>query len=430
MGIEAIYQKYLTTGSVTTDTRDLAPNALFFAIRGPNFNGNAFAAEALAKGARYVVIDDPAYAMPSSAYIIVEDSLATLIALAGYHRLQYTLPVIAITGSYGKTTTKALIYTTLQTTYRTVATKGNLNTPIGVALTLLSIKQDTQITVIEMGATQLGDIALCCNIARPTHGIITAIGEAHLGGFGNIGGVIQGKSELYDYLYATGGTIFLNSLDPLLATISKRFTKAITYPQPNDFTPLEWVGETPYLRYKSSEGEEYTTHLLGKPHINNIAAALCIAQYFNVPSPAAHQAIQSYIPTNQRMQLVMKGSNQLIVDSYNASPASVQAALDALLQLKVRYRLVILGDMADLGGQTTLWHDKIVGQLCRPYYDHVLLCGPFFTFSAHKYQNPKMHCFPDKAALADYLARHSYQNSGILLKAAHSMALHTLVEQL
>ncbi|MDN5247214.1 MAG: UDP-N-acetylmuramoyl-tripeptide--D-alanyl-D-alanine ligase [Candidatus Cardinium sp.] len=422
--VATLYQKYLMTQSVATDTRHLAPGSLFFAIRGPNFNGNAFAAEALAKGARYVVIDDPSYARPSSAYILVKDSLATLLQLAGYHRSQYGLPVIAITGSYGKTTTKELIYTTLRTTYRTVATKGNLNTPIGVALTLLSIQQDTQLAVIEMGATQLGDIAFCCQIARPTHGLITAIGAAHLEGFGNIEGVMQGKSELYDYLYATRGTIFLNNLASLSAIIKTRLKHAITY----NCTPIELVCETPYIRYKSEQ--EVTTHLLGKPHIHNIAAALGVAQYFKVPRPVAHQAIQDYIPTNQRMQFVVQDSNQLIIDSYNASPASMQAALDALLQLKVRYRVVILGDMAELGSHATAWHDTIVKQLRQPDYNQVLLCGPLFTLSACKQPYPTIHCFPSKTTLADYLSRHTFQESGILLKAAHSLAIHTLVELL
>lgn len=422
--VAVLYQKYLMTQSVTTDTRHLAPGALFFAIRGPNFNGNAFAAEALAKGARYVVIDDLTYARPSSPYILVKDSLATLIQLAGYHRSQYNFPVIAITGSYGKTTTKELIYTTLRTTYSTIATKGNLNTPIGIALTLLSIQQDTQIAVVEMGATQLGDIALCCEIARPTHGLITAIGAAHLEGFGNIAGVMQGKSELYDYLHATGGTIFLNHITPLSGTIHKRWKQAITYP----CAPIELVDETPYLRYKS--GKTFTTHLLGKPHIHNIAAALSIAEYFKVPRSVAHEAIQDYIPTNQRMQLVVQGSNQLIIDSYNATPASMQAALDALLQLKVRYRVVILGDMAELGSHATAWHDTIVEKLGQPHYDQVLLCGPFFTLAAHKQPHPTIHCFPNKTALAAYLSRQTFQDSGILLKAAHSIAIHTLVEWL
>ncbi|CDG49753.1 UDP-N-acetylmuramoyl-tripeptide--D-alanyl-D-alanine ligase [Cardinium endosymbiont of Bemisia tabaci] len=432
VAIKTLYQKYLTARSVTTDSRHFAPGALFFAIRGPHFNGNAFATEALAKGASYVIIDDPAYARPSSAYILVKDSLATLIQLAGYHRAQYgpLFPVIAITGSYGKTTTKELIYHTLRTTYRTVATKGNLNTLIGVALTILSLQQDTQIAVIEMGATQLGDITLCCNLARPTHGMITAIGATHLEGFGSIAGIIQGKAELYDYLYTTGGTVFLNSLMSLLSTISKQFNQPITYPQPSDFAPLELVGEEPYLHCKTSEREIFTTHLLGKAHLHNIAAALCVAKYFNVPTATAHAAIQAYVPTNQRMQLMIKGSNQLIIDSYNASPASVQAALDALLQLKVQYRIVILGDMADLGSQTTAWHTKIVEQLCQPHYDRVLLCGPFLTLAAHQRPHPKMYCFTDKETLANYLDKHTFQHSGILLKAAHHLAMHTLAERL
>ncbi|WP_243017953.1 MULTISPECIES: UDP-N-acetylmuramoyl-tripeptide--D-alanyl-D-alanine ligase [Candidatus Cardinium] len=432
IAIETLYQKYLITRLVTTDTRDCAPGALFFAIRGANFNGNAFAQEALAKGASYVIIDDPAYARPSAAYILVKNSLDTLTRLASHHRSQYGdhFPVIAITGSYGKTTTKELIHAVLRTTYSTIATKGNLNTSIGVSLTLLAMRQDTEIAVIEMGATQLGDITLCCKIARPTHGLITAIGEVHLTGFGNIRGVIRGKSELYDYLYATGGTIFLNTLVPWLSTISRRFRKPITYPQPNDFAPLEWVSQEPYIRYKSLEGVVVTTHLLGKPHIYNIAAALCVAKYFHVDSAAAHQAIQAYVPTNQRMQLVKKGSNQLIIDSYNASPASVQAALDTLLQLKVGYRIVILGDMADLGNQTTAWHKKIMQELFQPDYDRVLLCGPCFTFAASQQPHEKIACFPDKECLANYLNSHTFQNSGILLKAAHHLAIHTLVEVL
>lgn len=427
VAIEEVYHKYLTTSSVTIDTRDCAPGAMFFAIRGANFNGNSFAAQALAKGAQYVVIDDPAYAKPSSAYILVKDSLGTLTQLATYHRLQYGIhfPVIAITGSYGKTTTKKLIYNTLSTKYTTTATKGNLNTPIGVALTLLSMRRDTEIAVVEMGATQLGDITLCCNIARPTHGLITAIGAAHLEGFGNLEGVITGKKELYDYLYNADGTIFLNTLLPLLAPISRQFKKVLTYPQPNDFAPLQLVGQTPYLRCKSSE--LFTTHLLGRPHLYNIAAALCVAKYFKVP--AAHRAIEAYIPTNQRMQLVIQGSNQIIIDSYNASPASVEAALETLLELKVTYRVVILGDMADLGSQTNAWHNKIIQQLGNPYYDRVLLCGPHFTLAAQNQFDTRIICFPKKEELADYIVKNQFQHSGILLKGAHSLAIDTLMER-
>lgn len=429
VAIAEIYQKYLVSRSVTIDSRNVSPGTLFFAIRGPNFNGNTFAEAALAKGASYAIIDDPTCIKPSSAYILVENSLSTLHHLANYHRRQYGmhLPIIAITGSYGKTTTKELIYRILSTTYKTVATKGNLNTSIGVSLTLLSITHDTEIAVIEMGATQLKDIALCCTIAKPTHGIITAIGDAHLDTFKNLEGVIQGKGELYDYLYTTKGVVFLNTLDDLLQTISSRLPSLVTYPQAKDFAPLDLVAADPYLCYRSPEGSHVKTHLLGRVHIHNVAAALCVAKYFKVPIKAAHQAIRTYVPKNLRMELVVKGSNQLIIDSYNASPASVQAALNTLLKLNVGRHIVILGDMAELGNQTNAWHNKIIEQLHHPSYNLVLLCGPLFTAAASKQPSDKIHCFPSKEVLADYLCRHHFQHSGILFKGANNLAIHTLV---
>ncbi|TDG93352.1 UDP-N-acetylmuramoyl-tripeptide--D-alanyl-D-alanine ligase [Cardinium endosymbiont of Culicoides punctatus] len=430
--IEYIYQKYLITRSVTIDARNVSPGSLFFAIRGTKFNGNEFAEAALAKGASYAIIDDPAYMQPSSAYILVEDSLSTLHYLANYHRRQYGIhfPVIGITGSYGKTTTKELIWRVLHTTYKTVATKGNLNTSIGVALTLLSMAQDTEIAVVEMGATQLKDIALCCSIAEPTHGIITAIGDAHLESFYNLEGIIQGKGELYNYLYLTQGIVFLNTLDTLLQPMSARLPNLVTYPQANDFAPLDLVSENPYLCYRSPEGTHVRTNLLGKPHIYNIAAALCVAKYFKVPIEAAHQAIQTYVPKNFRMELVVKGSNQLLIDSYNASPASMQTALDTLLQLKSAYYIAILGDMAELGSKTAIWHDKIIAQLCHSSYNLVLLCGPLFTVAASKKPHKNIHCFPNKEILVDYLCTRNFQHSAILLKGTNALAMHTLAEHI
>lgn len=438
--VATLYKKYLITRSVTIDSRQVVPGSLFFAIRGVRFNGNGFAEEALAKGASYAIIDDPVYLKASSAYILVTDARAALQQLAAYHRAQYNahFSVIGITGSYGKTTTKELIYSVLRTSYRTVATKDNLNTSVGLALTLLSMDQDTEIAIVEMGAKQVGDIALCCEMAQPTHGIITAIGEVHLDGFalvdgikkgfGNLEGVLRGKGELYDYLYARGGIVFLNTLEPSLPTIGQRFVNPITYPQPADFAPLDLIAETPYLCYRSPEGKEVTTHLLGKPNIYNIAAALCVAKYFQLPMEVAHQAIQEYLPVNQRMELVVKGTNQIIVDSYNASPASVQAALDSLLQLKVSYRVVILSDMAELGNRTTYWHQKIFEQLSQPSYDLVLLYGMIFTDMANKQADIKIHCFTHKEALMHYLTNQHFQHSGILLKGSRRSNMHTLME--
>lgn len=429
LDIEKLYQMYATAGSVSIDSRTIAPGALFFAIRGANFNGNVFAAEALAKGARYVIVDDPMYAA-SSACMLVEDSCQALETLAHYHRTRHraAVPVIGITGSYGKTTTKELLYSALCTTYRTAATKGNLNTSIGVALTLLSIRSDTQIAVVEMGATESGDIERCCQLAAPTHGIITAIGEAHLAGFGTLQGVFQAKRALYDYLYQTKGTIFLNSLEPLLQDVGKRFKRPITYPQPTDCFPLAVVAEDPYLWCKTPNGMPFKTHLMGKPHRNNIAAALCVAHHFQVPLETACRAIQAYVPSNRRMEFVQKGSHQLIVDSYNASPASVQAALRVLLQLNVRHRIVVLGDMAELGEQTDFWHAQIVAQLHDPRYDVVLLCGAACVRAVQQRSHPKIQCFSDKVALAHYLAHCRFEPSGWLFKGSHGLQMHTLAE--
>ena len=431
--ITEIYQKYLMATSVSINSRTVLSGALFFGIRGPYFDGNAFAQEALDKGANYVVIDNVAYAKDSAKCILVANSSETLQQLAAYHRAQYGMQfsLIAITGSYGKTTTKELIYSILRNSYKTVATQGNLNTALGVALTLLSMNHETEIAIVEMGATQLGDIALCCHMAQPTHGLITAIGEAHLDTFRNIAGVRQGKGELYDYLYErkNQGVIFLNTLDPLLCKLGKRFTHPITYPQPEDFMPIELIAQDPYIHYQSAEGAEVTTQLLGKSHIYNIAAALCVAKYFGIPMGTAHQSIQAYRPSNRRMEIVIKGTNQLIIDSYNASPASVQLALDGLLQLKVDYRVVILGDMAELGSRSHEWHNQILKQLCLSVYDLVLLCGPLFMAAAGNHRAcTTIHCFAHKEALAAYLRTQHFQYSGILFKGGNGLQMDTLAE--
>jgi len=426
--IQLLYKKYLMAGSVAIDSRNLLPGSLFFAIRGERFNGNAFAANALAKGASGVIIDDSNYLKPTPEYILVKDVLATLQALAGYHRLQYGphFPIIAITGSYGKTTTKELIYQVLSTTYKTIATQGNLNTSIGVALTLLSIRPDTEMAVIEMGASQLGDIAGCCKMAQPTHGLITTIGEAHLDRFGNLEEVLKGKGELYDHLDATHGVLFLNTLDPMLGTIANKFSTPITYPQETDYYTLKLVDQNPHLVVQSRNDRTIHTHLLGEPHTYNVAASLCIAKYFNVPMELAYQAIEKYVPADKRMEFVCRGSNQYIIDSYNASPASVEAALDALLRLKVAYRVVVLSDMAALGKRTTFWHERIIKKLYTSNFDEVLLCGPLFTM-ASKGIGLTIKCFDSKEAIWDHLHHINYQHTGFLFKGSHSWAMHTLV---
>ena len=430
VAIESLYRCYLSSCGVSIDSRCMQPHGIFFAIRGVNYNGNAFAKEALAKGARWVVVDDKTYMDDHPAYILVDDAQHSLEALARYHRSQCEPPygLIAVTGSYGKTTTKELLRSILSTTYRVVATQGNLNTSLGVALTILSMDKKTQLAIVEMGASQKGDIEKCCNIAQPTHGLITAIGPDHLQGFHSIQGVLEGKLELYHYLSSKEGTVFVNSTDPLLVDASRRLGKRYTYPQSQDDLHLSLVDQTPYLRCKVTDGPVLHTQLLGAHHYYNLAAALCVAKYFGVPHSLAYAAVQDYRSERGRMELVCKGSNQLIIDSYNASPDAVRSALLTILRLKVKRRIVILGDMADLGGDAIAWHKKILALLADKSYDLVLLCGPLFLGALGRGGDVRMIGFREKSALVDYLSREHFEDCGFLLKGSHHMSMHTLVD--
>lgn len=428
--MESLYRCYLSSCGVSIDSRCIQPNGMFFAIRGANYNGNGFAREALEKGALWVVVDDKAYMDDHPAYILVDDARHSLEVLARYHRSRCkpSCGLIAITGSYGKTTTKELLRSVLSTTYRVTATQGNLNTSLGVALTILSMDKKTQLAIVEMGASQKGDIEKCCNIAQPTHGLITAIGPTHLQGFHSIHGVLEGKLELYHYLYGREGTVFVNSMDALLDDASSRFGKKYTYPQPQDDLCLSLVDQMPYLRCRVADGHILHTQLLGEHHYYNLAAALCVAKYFGVPNPLAYAAVQDYRSKHGRMELVRKGSNQFIIDSYNASPDAVRAALLTILQLKAKRRIVILGDMADLGGDAVAWHKKILESLADRSYDLVLLCGPLFLEALGRGGDARIVGFEEKSALVDYLSRGHFEDCGFLLKGSHHMSMHTLAD--
>ena len=421
----SLYQKYLHDHSVTTDSRNVPPGAIFFALRGPNFNGNAFAAIALEKGASYVVIDDPQYYQDNSRYIWVDDVLTTLYSLANYHRKKFAIPVIGITGSCGKTTTKDLITVVLSKKYKLAVTQGNLNTVIGVSLTLLAMPINTEIAVIEMGASALGEIALLCQIAMPTYGLITNIGPAHLEGFGSMAGVLRGKSELYDYLLKNNGNIFFNTLDPLLANMAQRFSEPISYPQSKDFCSLSIVDENPFIQYKDEKGVLVNTHLLGKSSFDNMAAAICIGKYFGLPAMQVNQAIQNYMPTNNRTQLVKQGSNQILLDAYNANPMSVKSALYTLQKFPSLHKVVILGDMGELGNLGQQLHQDIVQLTATTHFQLVLLCGPQMV--AARLYNLNAHYFDTKEALATYLMQQKFDQSTILIKGSRFLSLETLV---
>src|SRR5690606_27721204 len=277
----------------------------FFALKGDRFDANAFADEALQKGAAFVVIDNPQY-QRSDRHILVDDTLAALQELARYHRSQLNIPVVGLTGSNGKTTSKELLNTVLSAKYRTFATKGNLNNHIGVPLSILSIDRSYEIAVIEMGANHLGEIALLCSIAQPTHGFITNIGKAHIGTFGGFDNIVRAKSEIFQYLLETGGAAFINSLNPILQNMSRRFANPLTYPSHGDYYHCELISADPYVRFRAENGEEVQTNLIGSYNFENIAAALCIGKHFNVDPGKAKQAVGSYQPGNMRSQVVNK----------------------------------------------------------------------------------------------------------------------------
>lgn len=358
---EALYEKFLACGSVSTDTRRIAEGSLFFALKGERFNGNEFARQALEKGAAYAVIDEPEHQY-NDRCLLVDDALVALQDLAHHHRRALDIPVIGVNGTNGKTTTKELLYAVLSQKYRTLATQGNLNNHIGVPLTLLQLTADTELAIIELGANHVGEIAALCRIAHPTHGLTTNIGKAHLEGFGGLEGAIRGESEQYDYLRKTGGVVFINSQDPLLRNLGQRFAQPHYYPAFGDYFHCALVSADPYVVYRPEGRNPVETQLVGAYNFENIAAALCIGHYFNVPSEAADEAIRSYQPANKRSQVVRQGTNTIILDAYNANPDSMEAAIRNLEAMRAEQKVVILGDMYELGDAAEAEH-RALGEL-------------------------------------------------------------------
>ena len=423
---DELYKLYLQCSAVSTDTRNITQDALFIALQGPNHNANEFAAEALRKGARYALVDDIKYAGQDQVFL-VDNGLDALQTLARIHRSRLEIPVVGITGSNGKTTTKELIYQVLSTSYKTMATRGNLNNHIGVPLTILSIQPEVEIAVIEMGANHLREIAALCEIARPTHGLITNIGHAHIEGFGSFEGVVRGKSELYQYLIENGGVAFINSEDEILSNMAKRFRQPVLYPAAGDFLHLQLTGSDPFLKFIGERGNEVATQLIGGYNFYNVAAALCIGKFFKVPAELAERAVADYVPTNNRSQVIHQGSNTIILDAYNANPSSMNAALDNLLNMGSSHKMVILGDMMELGAESENAHRKIL-EKTRNGIDLVLLCGPLMA--AARQANPDALHFADKSALIDYLKSNPPDHSTILIKASRSIGLEETLEYL
>jgi UDP-N-acetylmuramoyl-tripeptide--D-alanyl-D-alanine ligase len=427
MAIQDLYSKFQQSTGVSTDTRQIANGSMFFALKGDRFNANEFASQALEKGASYVVLDDPLYKV-SDRCIVVEDVLTTLQQLARHHRDQLKIPVIGLTGSNGKTTSKELLNAVLSTKFKTYATKGNLNNHIGVPLTVLAIDRQCEIAVIEMGANHVGEIAALCAIANPTHGFITNIGKAHIGTFGGFDNIVRAKSELYQHLITTNGVGFINSQNPILANMAKRFREPVLYPAVGDFYTCQLLGADPYVKVKAEDGTEITTKLIGTYNFENIATALCIGKYFGVESSKANAAIAAFVPGNMRSQIVKQGSNTIILDAYNANPSSMQAAIENLALMKADRKVVILGDMFELEGEAAKEHHNIGKLLREKGFTEIYLCGNLFRTALEEI--PFAMHFPTKAELRVHLEKDKFSNATILVKASRGIGLETIVDLL
>jgi UDP-N-acetylmuramoyl-tripeptide--D-alanyl-D-alanine ligase len=424
ISIPELYDRFRECAGVSTDTRKITEGCLYVALKGDKFDGNLFANDALEKGARYAIVDNPELAT-DSRYLLVDDGLTALQELARHHRNTLTIPVIGLTGSNGKTTTKELILSVLSRKYRTYATLGNLNNHIGVPLTLLAIDNSYELAVVEMGANHQGEIRLLSSIARPTHGLITNVGKAHLAGFGGIEGVRKGKGELFDFLAETGGTVFVNAQsEVLMAMFAERlFREAIFYQLTDQY---EILADNPVVVYKDEAGQVVTTHLTGRYNFDNIAAALSIGKFFGVPGAEANEAIAAYNPTNNRSQIIQKGSNTILMDAYNANPSSMAAAIQNFMKQAAAHKVVILGDMYELGDESPAEHAALGELLAQGKFDTVILAGKDMRFALGVL--PKAYYFPDKFSLHNWIMDNPFQNTAILIKGSRGMGLESVVQ--
>lgn len=425
MNIQDIHNLFLQCSSLSIDTRKIEKNSMFFAIKGENFDANTFAKEALDLGALFVVIDNKSYFIDERT-ILVEDSLETLQELAKFHRAYLGLPIVALTGSNGKTTTKELINVVLSKKFRTKATIGNLNNHIGVPLTLLSFTKETEIGIVEMGANHQKEIEFLCQIAQPDFGYITNFGKAHLEGFGGVEGVIAGKSEMYQYLAANQKTVFVNLEDPIQIEKSKGIN-SFTFGVKKESTDLniQEITADPFVNV-TYDNFVIESHLIGLYNANNINAAVAIGEYFEVKESDIKAAIENYIPANNRSQMMQKGSNEIILDAYNANPSSMAVAITNFLQLNNSNKIMILGDMFELGNESLYEHKVIVDSLAEQNQALCFLIGK--SFYANQVQKENLRFFETFDSLAVYLKDFKFDSNTILIKGSRGMALERTLE--
>jgi UDP-N-acetylmuramoyl-tripeptide--D-alanyl-D-alanine ligase len=435
MEIEKLYALFLEHPVVTTDSRDCPADSIFFALKGDSFNGNAYATAALNKGCAFAVIDEMKYAVPGDArYLVVEDVLTTLQALAHYHREQLKTPIIEVTGTNGKTTTKELLAAVLKQKFRVHYTQGNFNNHIGVPKTLLQMTREHEIAVIETGANHPGEIKTLAEIVNPDYGLITNVGKAHLAGFGSFEGVINTKGELYDYLRTKkDATVFLSNDSPYLKPIAHHL-KQVLYGAPTPAAKLAVEGEVvsniPFLsfRWHAPEGAWHTvqTHLVGAYNIDNLLSAVTVGLYFGVAPEQIDAALSEYVPKNNRSQFTKTERNQLIVDAYNANPTSMMAALRNFREIKAPHKMVILGEMRELGDYSTEEHRKVVEFLQKSDCEQVWLVGESFKAVAPE----AFRTFTDVEEVKEAIAKNPLRNLLILIKGSNGTKLFQLPELL
>ena len=423
MDISSIYQIFLNSNKVCTDSRKIKDNDLFFSLKGPNFNGNKFAEIALENGANYAIVDQKEYAVNDN-YILVNDCLDTLQKLSNYHRKKSKAKIIGLTGSNGKTTSKELIFSVLKLQFKTIATTGNLNNHIGVPLTLLSIEPETEIAIIEMGANHLKEIELLCNIADPDYGYITNFGKAHLEGFINLEGVIKGKSELYTYLMKKSRLIFINNNDNKQLEITKEYTNKFTFGKTNSNVNYSVNTINPQISI-SIEDVTIESPLFGEYNVENLAAAICIGKYFNMSNTLIKEGVENCIPNSNRSQIIEKGSNKIILDAYNANPTSMQLALVNFNDISEKNKILFIGDMYELGENSHEMHQDIVSTIEEMNFDQTYLLGDLFNKTKF---SSKIKAFANLEDLNNNINLEEISNSTILIKGSRGMQLEKILD--
>jgi UDP-N-acetylmuramoyl-tripeptide--D-alanyl-D-alanine ligase len=425
--LKKLYSFFQEYSVVATDSRQIVPGCIFFALKGDNFDGNNFVQSALETGAAYAVTDNPTY--KGKRTLLVKNVLQSLQQLAQMHRQQFDIPVVAITGSNGKTTTKELTNAVLSQKYKVTATKGNLNNHIGVPLTILSITRETDIAIIEMGANHQGEIAALCEIAEPTHGLITNIGRAHLGGFGGYEGVIKAKNELYDWLRKWDSVAYVNYDNPLLMKLSDGMVTTLYGSNENVFAYGKLNGNTANLELEWVSGKgsvKIKTNLIGAYNFENVMAAICIGSYFGVAAEKIKLAIDSYLPSNSRSQSLKTEKNSIVLDAYNANPTSMKVAIENFKKLPHNPKLLILGDMLELGDESLNEHAEIVALIENLGFEKAVLVGPDFSTAAGQ----KFLCFSTSDEATKWLSDQNIEGFLILVKGSRGIKMEKVLEAL